>query len=173
NLDKDAAKAKIKEIVAEEVKKLDPEILNEIKKDMASLLPEAAAEKSQEKNGKSKSADEGLREMLEIQGDRVLSPWFLYFISYDPRPTLKKVKCPVLALNGEKDLQVPAKENLAAIAAALKEAGNPDVTTKELAGLNHLFQKSSTGLPTEYGKIEETFAPAALDAISDWLRHRR
>jgi len=105
---------------------------------------------------------------------RVLTPWFRYFLNYDPRPTLSRVRCPVLALNGEKDLQVPPKDNLAAVAAALKAGGNRDVTTRELPGLNHLFQTARTGAPSEYGAIDETMAPAALTIIADWiLAHAR
>ena len=98
-----------------------------------------------------------------------LSPWFRYFLMYNPIPTLTEVQVPVLAINGEKDLQVPPKENLAAIEAALKRGGNEDVTTVELSGLNHLFQTAQTGSPAEYAQIEETMAPVALNTISDWI----
>ena len=97
------------------------------------------------------------------------SPWFRYFLEYDPLPALKKVKCPVLALGGEKDLQVPAKENLPALRSALEEGGNRDVTATELPGLNHLFQHCNTGSPAEYGAIDETFSPEALTIIGDWI----
>ena len=80
-----------------------------------------------------------------------------------------KVKCPVLAINGEKDLQIPPKENLSAIEEALKSGGNQDYTIKELPNLNHLFQTAQTGLPTEYAKIEETISPNALKLIGDWI----
>ena len=69
---------------------------------------------------------------------------------------LQKVKCPVLAINGEKDLQVDPQQNLPPIEAALKAGGNSDYTVKELPGLNHLFQSCQTGSPIEYGQIEET-----------------
>ena len=82
---------------------------------------------------------------------------------------MKKVKCPVLALDGSRDLQVPPQENLAAIAGRLKAGGNTDYTVKELPGLNHLFQTQRPGSPSEYAKIEETFSPAALTVISDWI----
>jgi len=82
---------------------------------------------------------------------------------------LKKVKCPTLALNGTNDLQVPAKQNLAAIRQAFTESGNKKLTVIELEGLNHLFQESETGLPNEYGVIEETFSPKALDAIMRFI----
>src|SRR5262245_15362692 len=64
---------------------------------------------------------------VDAQVQMVVSPWFRHFLDYDPRPALRKVTCPVLALNGEKDVQVPANVNLQAIAAALKEGGNKDV----------------------------------------------
>jgi len=99
----------------------------------------------------------------------MLMPWYRFFITYDPQPTLRKVTCPELAVNGEKDLQVPARENLKAIAAALKAAGNTRGVTKELPGLNHLLQKCRTGSPSEYGTIEETINPAALKTIGDWV----
>jgi uncharacterized protein len=99
----------------------------------------------------------------------LLTPWFRYFIAYDPKPTLMKVTCPVLAVNGEKDMQVPAEENLKAITEALKAAGNKDFETKMLPSLNHLFQTCKTGAPTEYSRIEETISPIALAAMGDWI----
>ena len=99
--------------------------------------------------------------------DQVTSPWMYYFLRYDPVPTLQKVTVPVLAIGGSLDLQVPAKEDLAAIAAALKN--NKDVTTTELPGLNHLLQKATTGAPSEYGQIEETVDPIALKTLTDWV----
>jgi len=82
---------------------------------------------------------------------------------------LSKVKCPVLAINGEKDLQVPPKENLSAIEEALKAGGNQNYSIKELPGLNHLFQTAQTGAPSEYAKIEETISPAVLKLIGNWI----
>ena len=107
--------------------------------------------------------------LIEAQLKMVRSPWFRYFLTYDPRPTLGKVRCPVLALVGEKDLQVPPRENLSQIEATLKAGGNNRVTVKELPGLNHLFQTCKTGAPAEYAQIEETIAPSALSAIADWV----
>ncbi len=106
---------------------------------------------------------------FEVQARQVTSRWFRYFMSYDPTTHLKMVKCPVLAINGEKDLQVPPKENLAAIEQALREAGNMHVTIKELPGLNHLFQKATTGNPSEYAQISETINPEVLFLISSWI----
>jgi hypothetical protein len=110
---------------------------------------------------------------LQAQVRMMVSPWFRYVLDYDPLPALQKTLCPVLALNGEKDLQVPPKENLSRIQKALQDGGNKDFQTSELPGLNHLFQHCPTGSPAEYGGIEETMAPEALNAVSDWvLKHK-
>jgi pimeloyl-ACP methyl ester carboxylesterase len=108
-------------------------------------------------------------EYLEAQLQNLLSPWLKFFLTYDPKPTLSKLKCPVLAINGEKDLQVPPKENLSAIEEALVAGGNKNFIVKELPGLNHLFQTAQTGVPSEYAKIEETISPIALKIITDWI----
>jgi pimeloyl-ACP methyl ester carboxylesterase len=101
--------------------------------------------------------------------NRMTSPWMQYFIKYDPASTLEKVKCPLLALNGEKDWQVPAQVNLEAIRSALTQGGNKRVMTKEIPGLNHLFQECKTGLPAEYASLEQTFSPVALGEILTWI----
>ncbi|WP_339870069.1 alpha/beta hydrolase [uncultured Algoriphagus sp.] len=111
-------------------------------------------------------------EFVAAQVTQLTSPWMLYFIKYDPAPALEKVSCPVLAINGEKDLQVPPKENLEAIKAALAKGGNTNVTTVELAGLNHLFQEANTGAPSEYAEIEQTFSPKALEVITNWIKEQ-
>jgi pimeloyl-ACP methyl ester carboxylesterase len=109
-------------------------------------------------------------EFIDQQTAQVISPWMRYFLRYQPAEALRQVRCPVLAINGEKDLQVTPKENLAGIRQALSEGKNRNVTIKELPGLNHLFQTSETGSPMEYGAIEETFSPTALTIISEWIR---
>lgn len=106
----------------------------------------------------------------QMKVDQLLNPWWLHFIRYDPAGTLGEVACPVLAINGENDLQVPPKQNLAAIKTALERGGNQKSTIKELPGLNHLFQESSTGSPAEYGKLSQTLAPEALDTILSWIQ---
>jgi len=102
--------------------------------------------------------------------DQVTGPWFSYFLKYDPAPNLRRIKVPLLALDGSLDRQVPAKENLPAIKAAT--SGNPDATTIELPGLNHLFQTAKTGAVGEYADIEETMAPIALETMTAWLTKR-
>ncbi len=100
------------------------------------------------------------------------SPWFRYFLTYDPATALRKLTCPVLVLNGEKDLQVPPALNLPAIRKALDEAGNKHYEIDELPGLNHLFQTAKTGLPAEYAQIDETMSPVVLDKVANWILHR-
>lgn len=106
---------------------------------------------------------------IAMQINAVANPWMEYFIKYNPAPTLSKVKCPVLAVNGGKDLQVPSKDNLEAIEYALTKGGNTHVTIREFPGLNHLFQECKTGSPDEYAEIEQTFSPLALDQITRWI----
>jgi len=93
------------------------------------------------------------------------------FLTNDPLAALNRVTVPVLALIGEKDLQVPPKENLPLIEGALAKGRCPRYSVRELPGLNHLFQTSETGLPRDYAKIKETMSPVALTAIGDWI-HR-
>lgn len=107
--------------------------------------------------------------MANAQVEQLMSPWMQYFLKKDPAEDLKKVKCPVLALSGSKDLQVPAEKNIVAIQKALKEGGNGNLTTKVFPGLNHLFQHADTGLPAEYHQIEETMAPEALEYMAEWI----
>lgn len=107
---------------------------------------------------------------ISLQLDALCNPWMFSFMKLDPVPYLEQVRCPVLALNGAKDLQVPSKANLAAIRAALAKGGNKKVTTKEFPGLNHLFQESKTGLPEEYVTIEQTISPAVLKEMTAWIK---
>lgn len=99
----------------------------------------------------------------------ISSPWYKNLLQIDPTPILQKVTCPVLALNGEKDLQVSPNENLTGIKNALLKGGNMKVFVNQIPKLNHSFQESITGSPAEYEKIEQTFSPVALKEISDWV----
>ncbi len=98
------------------------------------------------------------------------SAWFPEFVRFKPEDYLRKVKCPVLALNGENDLQVPCKENLEAIGSALEAGRNPHYEVQSLPGLNHLFQHSATGRISEYSSLPETFAPEALTILGAWIQ---
>lgn len=144
---------KNQEVKKEKLRKIILEALEELPKEQKDALPDPEA-------------------YAQAQLASLLSPWFEYFLTYDPKPTLTRVQCSVLAIIGEKDLQVPPKENLSAIKEALKEGGNEDYTVLELPGLNHLFQSAETGAVSEYGKIEETISPSALEMIGDWILER-
>ncbi len=116
-----------------------------------------------------KMKPENSKESFDRAIKTLLSPWFRFFIKYDPQPTIEQVTVPVLALNGEKDLQVPPFQNLPEIEKALKAGGNKNFKTLELKGLNHLFQPAKTGGVSEYGNIETTFSEDALKIMKDWI----
>ena len=102
------------------------------------------------------------------------SPWFHFFATYDPATALSKLTCPVLALDGELDIQVVPSVNLPAIVKALEAGRNKDYEIVKFPKLNHLFQTARTGLPSEYASIDETIAPVALETMSEWiLRHTK
>lgn len=136
----------------------------------------ALREEIEKKYKKTMNLDEaGLaawRQSFDADALRSITPWFKTFLKLDPKQSLSQVVVPVLALNGERDTQVSAKQQLPAIEAALKAAGNKQVTTVTLPNLNHEFQTCTTGSPVEYGQITETIAPLALETISQWLKKR-
>ena len=101
--------------------------------------------------------------------EQVLNPWMRYFLAFNPQPALKAIKAPVLALNGELDVQVDAEQNLTGITTALEQGGNGNVTIHRLPKHNHLFQRATTGLVNEYAVIEETISPKVLNLIRDWV----
>lgn len=126
----------------------------------ATLSPEIIAELKVEKVSP---------ELYAFQVRQELIPWMRYFIVTDPADLWSQVKCPVLALNGDKDIQVEALPNITGIREALKKAGNTKFTSVIIPGLNHLFQHCETCTVDEYGKLQETFSPQALTLITDWL----
>jgi pimeloyl-ACP methyl ester carboxylesterase len=105
--------------------------------------------------------------MAQLAQRKAADPWLAFFWDYDPAPTLAKVQCPILALNGALDMQVNADVNLPAILAA-----NPKAIIKKLEKLNHLFQTAETGAGLEYGRLEETFAPSAMEILATWLKEQ-
>jgi pimeloyl-ACP methyl ester carboxylesterase len=109
-------------------------------------------------------------EFQQALRDQLLNPWMRYFLRLDPQIALKKITCPVLAINGSKDLQVPATQNIPAIKNAIESNGNKLVTVQILPNLNHLFQTCTTGSLSEYATIEETFSQDALKVIEKWLK---
>lgn len=97
-----------------------------------------------------------------------MSPWYEFFLDYDPASDISKTTCPVLVMNGEKDLQVIASPNVEAIKGNLPK--NKKSQVRIYPGLNHLFQECTTGLPTEYINIEQTISPIVLEDIAAWLK---
>ncbi len=112
----------------------------------------------------------GFEGQFMMQYARLNTIWMKFFLSYDPATALQKLKIPVLALNGSKDLQVSPGQNLPAIEKALKNAGNKQFIIKELPNLNHLFQECKTGAPSEYAEIEQTMSPVLLNEVSGWIK---
>lgn len=118
--------------------------------------------------------DQGLKDKVIDAGEAkslprsTTTPWMRYFLVYDPAIALAKLRPPILVLNGSLDLQVPARDNLTVIREALKN--NPRTDIRELPGLNHLLQTAKTGSPAEYGEIDETMSPQAIEQITAWVK---
>jgi pimeloyl-ACP methyl ester carboxylesterase len=108
-------------------------------------------------------------EFVRAKSTSIVSPWFRCFMTLNPDDYLKKVTCPLLAINGTLDKQVSSAENLAGIKASMEKSGNKHYQVVPLTDLNHLLQKATTGGLAEYGQIEETIDPIALKTVSDWI----
>lgn len=139
--------------------------VEEAKKQLAAIIKASFDELPADQKPSNEEVDAVIAQQLAV----IASPWFQYFISYDPSLILKDVKCPVLVLNGEKDVQVPSKVNTQAIKSALEKGGNKKVTVVEFPNTNHLFQECITCSVDEYEKLEQTFSPIALKQIADWI----
>lgn len=113
-----------------------------------------------------------IKKQQPILTKTLLTPWFRYFINFVPDHYLKQVKCPVLAINGDKDVQVSCEENLYGIAGSLEKYGNRRYEFHKMPNLNHLMQTCETGAVSEYMKIEETFSPDVLKIMRDWIKAR-
>lgn len=113
----------------------------------------------------------GYNEELTEQTIRELAmPWMYYFMEYDPKEAIVKTNCPALLLNGSKDLQVLATQNLPAYERIMAEHGKTNLTLRELPDLNHLFQHCETGNPNEYFTIDETISPEVLEMIVEFVK---
>jgi uncharacterized protein len=148
-----------KTMLADKKNKLTVATLYQKMSPLMSALPEAA-----------KEALEMSEKTLMQQCYSFMMPWMRYFVKIDPKPYLKKVKCPVLAVNGSQDIQVAAGPNLEAIRINMPQ--NKDITCSEIPGLNHFFQHCKSCTVQEYGELEETFAPEVLNAMENWLKER-
>jgi dienelactone hydrolase len=148
---------------------------DEIQKDLAmqrDLLATVEKDKDDsvlEKDVREKLTGKVPDAQIGMQIKTISSPWFRDLLAYDPAPTLSKLTCPVLVLNGEKDVQVPPQQNLPVIRKALEAGGNKHFEIDELPGLNHLFQTAKTGGIGEYSEIEETMSPVAMEKVASWI----
>lgn len=147
-------------------------VVSENDEQLKSEMTKYLLQSIKENPGADKPKDMKDEDFVAIQIKQINTPWMKFFMKYDPASNLALVKCPVLAVNGEKDLQVPAQENLSAIENILKKSGNKDVTTKMYSNLNHLFQESKTGSPAEYQTIEQTFSPEVMEDFTKWIKNR-
>jgi uncharacterized protein len=156
-----------------EARKLNEQVYDVLKKNSDDVKAGEKIKKLLTDYNEKKTGKAGNRNAPDLQIDNqvktLTSPWYRYFISFDPLDFLPKVKCPLLAVNGELDMQVGAKENLEAIEKAMIYGGNSKYTVTEIPGVNHLFQTAKTGSPNEYSKIEETMSPIVLELICNWI----
>ena len=143
--------------ILQQIDKTPDEIKKEVYADVTKTMPAEALK------------DLSTVQQIDGQISSMVSPWYLHFMRYDPAQDLKKIKCPVLALNGEKDIQVDATMGLTAIRDRITENGNKNVTVKAYPNLNHLFQTCQKGTLAEYGELEETISPEVLKDITDWI----
>jgi dienelactone hydrolase len=146
-----------------------PEGAKEIEKIVADEVRKGLDKMTPEQRKAVADPEAYLKNVTAAQMTMLTSPWFRYFLSYDPAPVLAEVKCPVLALFGGKDLQVSAKQNLPVMEQAFKKGNNANVAFKVFPEANHLFLKAKTGSPSEYTSLEKVFVPGFLDTISSWI----
>jgi fermentation-respiration switch protein FrsA (DUF1100 family) len=103
---------------------------------------------------------------IRAQVSQLSSPWMTYFINTDPKVFLRQIKVPVLAINGGKDLQVPARQNIEGF---IQSIDKDLLSYKIYPNLNHLLQPAVTGLPSEYASIQTTLSAQVIKDIQDWL----
>lgn len=115
------------------------------------------------------NSEADIEKFATTMAETLSSKWWQFFAAYNPQPALQKVKCPVLAINGSADIQVPSELNLKGIELALKKGGNKQFVIKQFDGLNHLFQKCDKCTVPEYGELAITIESEVLDTIGNWL----
>jgi pimeloyl-ACP methyl ester carboxylesterase len=141
--------------------------------DKAAVKIKAILQSSKKKNPKGRGLFQLDDQQMGLFIQQCTSSWYRTFLVLDPVDYLSKVHCPLLALNGSLDVQVPPKENLAAIEKALIFGGNSNYSIEEIPDANHLFQHAKTGNVDEYGKIEETMSPDVLEKVATWINKIR
>lgn len=168
-----ASEADIAEAIASQKKAYmlmtSPEGEKEIEKFIADEARKSLDKMTAEQRKAVADPDAYVKDVTANQMGILNSPWFRYFLKYDPAPALEALPCPVLAVFGEKDMQVSPKQNLPVMEKAFRKGGNLDVTFKVFPEANHLFLKAKTGSPSEYASMEKVFVPGFLDTISSWI----
>lgn len=145
---------------------------DEVKAKIKKSIEDRYETMTDEQKSSIKDKDEYIKTMADLQEKQFQSPWMKYFLDYNPIPALEKVTCPVLLLFGEKDLQVPPKQNKEPMEYALNKGGNKDYKAVVLPNANHLFQSATTGSPEEYAKLPKEFVPGFLDTMTNWIVER-
>ncbi len=143
---------------------------DELKKKFRESMERSYKKMSKEQKKSVGDKEQYVNTMTDLTMSEFTSPWMEYFMTYDPYPALTKVTCPVLALFGGKDMQVPVKQNEKPMRDALTKAGNKDFTIKTFPDANHLFQQAITGNPSEYVNLPKEFLPGFLDTITEWIK---
>ena len=146
------------------------EDLEQFRDEMAADFRQAIATAPPEQRAAISDVDEFIETRVNTEIAQIQTPWFRYFLSYDPAVALRKAEIPILALFGELDLQVSPAQNYEPMVEAL--SGNDDVTIEVIPGANHLFQAAVTGSPSEYATLDKSFIPGFLEKISDWILAR-
>lgn len=142
----------------------------EIESFLASVIGKAYDRMPAEQRKAAGDRETFVKTQVKGQMAAVGSPWFRYFIAFEPAPILAQVKCPVLAFYGEKDLQVPTAQNAPVIQEIFRKSANRGLTIKIMPDANHLYEKAGNGSPTEYAKLDKVFVPGFLDTLSGWIK---
>ncbi len=140
--------------IAKESKSLDSTYISSVKSTLLESIPSDMDEKE-------------AQELIQGALSQLTNPWFYFFVKYDPQRAIQRTRVPVIALNGSLDVQVSADQNLPAIESALTRGGNRVSKTMKLDGLNHLFQRATTGDVSEYAEIEETMYEEVMSLIAE------
>ncbi|MHC4098836.1 MAG: alpha/beta hydrolase family protein [Planctomycetota bacterium] len=165
------------EVLVENMKRIISLIRNEaneaeIRPLITMMVKNQIASMSQKSKKETKEDDEAVDARVDCVLSQYKSPWFRFFLDYDPKPALEHVMCPELFLFGELDTQVPAEVHRMAIWDVLKKSGNNNYTLKTIPKANHVFQEANTGSPSEYMSLEKKFVPGFLEFMSDWVLKR-
>ncbi|MCH8939169.1 MAG: alpha/beta fold hydrolase [Gemmatimonadetes bacterium] len=145
---------------------------DELAADLETRLRESIAEMPDSQRNAITDVDAYIDAQIQAQLTALQTPWFRYFLDYDPAVTLRTIDTPILALFGELDLQVPPAQNRGPLEQALRDGNHPDYTVRVLPRANHLFITATTGSPTEYATLEKVFVPEFLPLITEWILER-